>query len=508
MGKVASRSGRGSAVAPRRGSKFTAIALVVGVGLALVFALVFSIAFGSKGVAQHAKALHAADEALRAATVARAQAGMAAHLVVLQQAIEFDALTSTEVAMRDTRFALDDLAAAVRDLEAHNPETSAGIDSAAVTFSAAVREILRLAEAGDAAGLRVALGESFDFDFRVLTDAVVVERDFQASQVAAADDTMGRVGDIARFLVAFVVPLSAIVVYRELTRRQHRQKELEVRLETEQELGKARDEFVANASHELRTPLTSIFGMAHLLEEDEAVQASTAALEMLGLIISEAHDLNRMVDDLLTTARLDAGALHYQFESLPVVPEVVDEVVEPLRRAGITVEVDCRPALVRSDRLRLRQVVRNLLSNAGKYGGPHIRLLGDEVDNWYEIRVEDDGEGIPPELEARLFQRFLHRGDMPLVLGSVGLGLSIVRALAEGMGGAVWYERRRGWTCFVVRVPLAVAPEAPKYREARPGAAARPAETALPEAGILPAAPAGAEAHWAAEALRAHARRN
>ena len=183
--------------------------------------------------------------------------------------------------------------------------------------------------------------------------------------------------------------------------------------------------------------------------------------------------------------------------------------VEPLRRAGITVEVDCRPALVRSDRLRLRQVVRNLLSNAGKYGGPHIRLLGDEVDGWYEIRVEDDGEGIPPELEPRLFQRFLHRGDMPLVLGSVGLGLSIVRALAEGMGGAVWYERRRGWTCFVVRVPLAVAAEAPKYREAHPGVAARPAETAEPVAAGASAvpAPAGVETHWAAEALRTHARR-
>lgn len=460
------------AAANRRGSRGTAIALAFGVGLALVFALVFSIAFGSKGVAQHAKTLHAADEALRAATVARAQVGMAAHLVVLQEETGFDAVASAEVAMRDTRFALDDLAAAVADLEAHSADTSASIESAAATFGAAVTELLGLAEAGDSAGLRATLGESFDRDFRLLTDAVVVERDYQASQVAAADDTMGRVGDIARFLVAFVVPLSAVIVYRELTRRQHRQKELEVRLETEQELGKARDEFVANASHELRTPLTSIFGMAHLLEEDEAVRTSPSALEMLGLIISEAHDLNRMVDDLLTTARLDAGALHYQFESLPVVPEVIDEVVEPMRRAGITLEVDCRPALVRSDRLRLRQVVRNLLSNAGKYGGPQIRLLGEEVDGWYEVRVEDNGEGIPPELEARLFQRFLHKGDMPLVLGSVGLGLSIVRALAEGMGGAVWYERRKGWTCFVVRVPLAVAAESPQYREAFPRAAA------------------------------------
>jgi len=225
---------------------------------------------------------------------------------------------------------------------------------------------------------------------------------------------------------------------------------------------------------------------------------------MLGLIISEAHDLNRMVDDLLTTARLDAGALRYQFENLPVVSEVVDEVVEPLRRAGTSVEVDCRPALVRSDRLRLRQVIRNLLSNAGKYGGPHIRLLGEEVDGWYEVRVEDDGEGIPPELEARLFQRFLHRGDMPLVLGSVGLGLSIVRALAEGMGGAVWYERRRGWTSFVVRIPLAAATESPRYREASPrrGAQAAPAslQAATPATG-------GSNAHRMAEALRAGARR-
>ncbi|MCU0280947.1 MAG: HAMP domain-containing histidine kinase [Acidimicrobiia bacterium] len=468
-------------------------------GLALVFALVFSIAFGSKGVAQHAKTLHAADEALRAATVARAQVGMAAHLVVLQAETGFEAVASVEVAMRDTRFALDDLAAAVADLEAHSADTAASIESAAATFGAAVTELLGLAEAGDGAGLRAALGESFDRDFRLLTDAVVVERDYQASQVAAADDTMGRVGDIARFLVAFVVPLSAVIVYRELTRRQHRQKELEVRLETEQELGKARDEFVANASHELRTPLTSIFGMAHLLEEDEAVRTSPAALEMLGLVISEAHDLNRMVDDLLTTARLDAGALHYQFESLPVVPEVIDEVVEPMRRAGITLEVACRPALVRSDRLRLRQVVRNLLSNAGKYGGPQIRLLGEEVDGWYEVRVEDDGEGIPPELEARLFQRFLHKGDMPLVLGSVGLGLSIVRALAEGMGGAVWYERRKGWTCFVVRVPLAAVAEAPQYRE---GFSRSANAMASAEAGA-----AGNDAYRTAEALRSHTRR-
>jgi signal transduction histidine kinase len=256
-----------------------------------------------------------------------------------------------------------------------------------------------------------------------------------------------------------------ILLYRELSQRQQRQSELEVRLKSEQELGKARDEFVANASHELRTPLTAVFGLAHILEEDPEVAASETASEMVGMIISETHDLSRMVDDLLTTARLDAGALHFQFEDIGVLEEV-REVVDPMARAGTELGVDVHPAVVRADRLRLRQVIRNLLSNAAKYGGADIRLIGRVESGWYELVVADDGEGVPTEIESRLFQRFLHHGDVPLVLGSVGLGLSIVQALAEGMGGAVWYERDGGWTKFVVRVPLAKARSESRFREA------------------------------------------
>jgi len=467
----------------KRGSRATAVTLGVGVALVLVFALVFSVSFGSKGVAQHADALHNADEALRAATVARAQAGMATHLGALEREFDFDAAEGIEVALRDTRFALNDLTVAVDEIEQYGNGDTASIESSAAAFSSTVGGIIDAVEAGDTLGAQSIATESLDRDFRLLTGAVVVERDYQASQVAAANDLMGRIGDLARFLVAFLVPTAAIVLYRELARRQTRQKELEVRLETEQELGKARDEFVANASHELRTPLTSIFGLAHLLEEDEVVRSSPSDMEMVGMIISETHDLTRMVDDLLTTARLDAGGLHYQFENLPVLEEVVSDVVEPMRRAGIAVEVDCQPALVRSDRLRLRQVLRNLLSNAGKYGGPNVRLHGRVTEGWYEVRVEDDGEGIPPELEARLFQRFLHQGDMPLVLGSVGLGLSIVRALAEGMGGAVWYERSDGWSSFVVRVSLAQAGAEIAYREPlRPAVSSEPAPVPQPVA--------------------------
>ncbi len=97
------------------------------------------------------------------------------------------------------------------------------------------------------------------------------------------------------------------------------------------------------------------------------------------------------------------------------------------------------------DRLRLRQVVRNLLSNAGKYGGPHIRLMGDEIDGWYEIRVEDDGEGIPPEHLPNIFERF-YRVDKSRAraTGGHGLGLTIAKRLVEAHGGKIEVQSEPG----------------------------------------------------------------
>ena len=448
---------------PRK-TRLAAIALGVGVVMVLVFALVFSIAFGTRSVAAHADALHNADEALRASTVVRAQAGMATHLSVLEREFGFSAADGIELALTEADLALNDLSVSLAELDDLIGGLDPGLVAAAANFETTVETIRDLVVAGEST-LAQTEALVLDEQFRTVTGAIVVERDYQASQVAAANQTMGRIGDLVRFLVAFLVPTAVILLYRELSQRQARQSELEVRLESEKELGKARDEFVANASHELRTPLTSIFGLAHILEEDPFVAASDTAPEMVGLIISEAHDLSRMVDDLLTTARLDAGALHFQFEDLPVLEEV-REVVDPMAKAGAQFGVDVHPAVVRADRLRLRQVIRNLLSNANKYGGADIRVIGRVASGWYEVIVADNGEGIPKELEDRLFQRFLHQGDMPLVLGSVGLGLSIVQALAEGMGGAVWYERDAGWTKFVVRVPLSKTNQQSRFREA------------------------------------------
>ncbi len=448
-----------------RSGRFAALTLGMGVAMILVFALVFSIAFGTRAIAAHASALHNADEALRAATIVRAQAGLATHLTVLEQEFGWDAAEGIDLSVSEVHLALEDLDAALLGLIADVDNLSTTIITGGRELRTTTLDILDGIESPDTLGGQAIATEALDSSFRQFTATLIIERDHQAAAVATANATMGRVGDIARFLVAFLVPTAAIILYRELSRRQARQKELEVRLETEKDLGQARDDFIANASHELRTPLTSILGLAYLIDEDDSVEESPMITEMVGLIISEANDLSRMVDDLLTTARLDAGALHFQLENLNAVDEI-QEVVGPLERSGAAIAVQAQPSLVKSDRLRLRQVIRNLLSNARKYGGPNVRIAAEPVAGWFEIRIEDDGAGIPDELRERLFQRYLHEGDMPTVLGSVGLGLSIVGALAEGMGGAVWYERRDGWTSFVVRIPLATDDEISHFSEA------------------------------------------
>jgi signal transduction histidine kinase len=271
--------------------------------------------------------------------------------------------------------------------------------------------------------------------------------------VDGSDHLLGLVGTVAGFLVAVLIPSAVILVYRTLMRRQARQAFLESRLEAEQQLSRAREEFVANASHELRTPLTSITGLALLLEEEPAVSRNDSLSELVGLIAAEAADLSRMVEDMLTTARLDVDALSFQFEDVRI-SDVVADVVESMRASDVEMLVDCSPGTVRCDPARLRQIVRNLVSNACKYGGETTWIRGEQDGNTYVLDVADRGPGVPPEIEDRLFERFLHRGRETATSSSVGLGLSIVRSLADGMGGTVTYRRYDGESCFSVRLPL------------------------------------------------------
>ncbi|MGW7380209.1 ATP-binding protein [Streptomyces sp. NPDC054794] len=224
-------------------------------------------------------------------------------------------------------------------------------------------------------------------------------------------------------------------------------------------------QFVADASHELRTPLASIRGYAELTRRGRE-QVGPDTRHALGRIESEAGRMTLLVEDLLLLARLDAGR-PLQFEHTDLVPLVVDTISDA-RAAGMDhnwrLELPDEPALVSADAARLQQVLVNLLGNARKHTPPGTTVTArvQRRGTWMCVDVEDNGQGIAPELLPHVFERFA-RGDSARsrATGSTGLGLAIVQAVATAHGGAVTVDSVPGRTVFTVHLP-ALGPVAPR----------------------------------------------
>ncbi|GHE03626.1 two-component sensor histidine kinase [Streptomyces alanosinicus] len=224
-------------------------------------------------------------------------------------------------------------------------------------------------------------------------------------------------------------------------------------------------QFVADASHELRTPLASIRGYAELTRRGRE-QVGPDTRHALGRIESEAGRMTLLVEDLLLLARLDAGR-PLQFEQTDLIPLVVDTVSDS-RAAGMghnwRLDLPDEPALVSADAARVQQVLVNLLGNARKHTPPGTTVTArvQRRGPWMCVDVEDNGQGIPPELLPHVFERFA-RGDSARsrATGSTGLGLAIVQAVAAAHGGAVTVDSVPGRTVLTVHLP-ALAPAVPR----------------------------------------------
>ena len=218
--------------------------------------------------------------------------------------------------------------------------------------------------------------------------------------------------------------------------------------------------FVADASHELRTPLAGIRGYAELaLRSTEAIPDEVS--HALGRVESEAVRMGRLVDDLLLLARLDAGR--------PLEQEDVDlsrlviEVISDARVAGPdhrwSLDLPDEPLVVRGDEHRLHQVVANLLSNARTHtpagSSVVVRLTtSHQGDHQVVLSVVDDGPGIPKELQANVFERFVRADDSrSRVVGSTGLGLSIAHSVVKAHGGSLTLVSDKGRTEFRIALP-------------------------------------------------------
>jgi len=326
-----------------------------------------------------------------------------------------------------------------------DPTDSGAIDDARATLAAL--------EIGDAAAAGELLsGPTLD-SYQHLHDSVAGLRDDSLQTLNDAQSWTQRIGTIAGFVIVLLAPALAIYAYWRIARRQldTARGEMDSRLKAERRVIEAKDEFIANISHELRTPLTSIYGFSEVLI-DQGIIDPDEAHTLISVINEESAELNRMVEDLLTVARDDAGDIVYSPTEFSI-GEEVSNAIKPLNRAGTPVEVACQPLLVYADQLRTRQILRNLLSNVRKWGGPDVYITSHSSGSQVVTTIADNGDGVPAEVEQRLFTRHMHEGDNALTTGTVGLGLAVAKILATGMGGDIRYERTDGWTRFVLSLP-------------------------------------------------------
>ena len=205
----------------------------------------------------------------------------------------------------------------------------------------------------------------------------------------------------------------------------------------------SKDELVASVSHELRTPITAILGMAFELRDNADAFTREETSGLVDLIADQSRELSNIVDDLLVAARADLDTLAVRPEVVPIATEIAQIVASTA--PGLSLEVTIPQGVAAwVDPLRFRQIVRNLLSNALRYGGDRVRVIGGFEAGGVYLRVLDDGAGIPLEDRESVFLPYTRSRSDTALPGSIGLGLPVSRRLARLMGGDLTYRYENG----------------------------------------------------------------
>ena len=206
-------------------------------------------------------------------------------------------------------------------------------------------------------------------------------------------------------------------------------------------------DFIATASHELRTPLAAVYGAAQTLLRHDFALDETGRERFVSLIADESERLGRIVNEILLANQLDAGRVDLEVEPFDA-GELVERVVEATRAyapPSVTLDVKVEEGLPRvsADLDKARQVLVNLVENAVKYSpeGGHVEVEAAETKGAVRFSVRDEGLGIDPEDQDRIFEKF-YRADPQMVrgVGGTGLGLYICKELVNRMGGQIWVE--------------------------------------------------------------------
>ena len=211
-------------------------------------------------------------------------------------------------------------------------------------------------------------------------------------------------------------------------------------------LVRSHQSLLANASHELRSPLARMKMAVSMLEDAPPAQRERLKQE----IDTNVAELDALVEEVLLASRLDAAPTPERNERVELLGMAAEEA------ARVDAVVDGKPTSVIGEDRLLRRALRNLLENAQRYGGREVDVVVEAHAGRAEIRVCDRGPGVPEAMRERIFESFFRLPGHAEQAGGVGLGLSLVKQIAERHGGSVRCDGRDGGgSCFVLSLPLA-----------------------------------------------------
>jgi CheY-like chemotaxis protein len=230
--------------------------------------------------------------------------------------------------------------------------------------------------------------------------------------------------------------------------------------------GRYKSEFLANMSHELRTPLNSILVLARILQENKPVNLTEDQLKYANVIFNAGNDLLTLINDILDLAKIEAGKVDVKNEAVNLV-DILQSVemlfAETARNKQIVYKVAAgsnTPPMLFTDRMKVEQVLKNLLSNAFKFtpdgGSVAVSVMPEQVEGSVSFHIRDSGIGIPKDKQKIIFEAFQQAdGSTSRRFGGTGLGLSISRELAALLGGSITVSSEPGeGSEFVLTIPI------------------------------------------------------
>lgn len=223
-----------------------------------------------------------------------------------------------------------------------------------------------------------------------------------------------------------------------------------------------KDEFISVVSHELRTPITAILGAAGIMRGMMSEKMDEKQRQLINIVYNNSFTLSYLVNDILDVSKLKGGKLSFRISEYDI-NDILEEVIKDNEtyasqyNVELILKRDLAFSLIETDRLRFKQILNNVISNAIKHSPENDRVEVNAMTSEGEIllSVRDHGSGIPKEFQHRIFNKFEQSQEIDRrVIKGTGLGLFLTKSLVEQFNGEIWYETEEGHgTSFYIKLP-------------------------------------------------------